>query len=820
MANDKLRVLFELLADDKVTGPLKNISKEATKSQKSVRTIGTSFGFLGTAAKGFGSVVRGITSAVFSLQGAFVAAVGAFTISRLIDESNELKNSLIGLQSVAGALGQDVDFVTESAKDLASDGLIPLSDAASALKNLLATGLDAQQSIELFKSLRDSAAFNRQGQLTLGEAVSRAAEGIKNQNSTLVDNAGITKNLSIIYKEYADSLGISVAQLSEAQKAQAAFTGITKEATLFQGDYNRLLDTFSGASSKATGNLKFLLAELGNIITENPVVISLTNKLGESLGKFRDVVKENSTSIQLFITNGLARILEIVPKVIKFFQGFVKVLAGVAKIAALATAGFLELFNILLEFNLVKGIFDALSLGLSKILFSIAVLIDELLKLGGTKVLEALGIDTEGLSDRVDDLKVRAAGIADSFKADDATSALKGIQNGTFGLIDSINSAENSSNVFLDSVAQGSLNAKDTVEELVKTIGKVPKETKVKANVEIERELTLKDAISAADKELSSFVGNFGKSGAKALTGIFSSLRSGAQGAVNLFSGLIEGAVTQLGGDLLGPIAGEVFSLLAQGPAAVKEQIDSFTAAIPQIFENVITAIPTFLEALIVGVVEAIVRIADRIDIIIIALVEGLIRALPRIVGALATLMPRVSIALAKSMPLVAIALAKEAVRQFSNPLGLFKETLKAAGLGFASDILKGAEEFVKKLLESVGGTFGIGGGGGGGGILEPIGDFFGFQRGGIVPQGFPNDSFPAALTSGEAVIPTNLTNRLDRFLDQQDDGVQNTTNILLTQIAGLLNQPMQVESSVEVNNREFANIILELSRTNARLTI
>ena len=41
----------------------------------------------------------------------------------------------------------------------------------------------------------------------MGEAIKSAAEGIKNENSILVDNAGVTKNLSVIWDEYAASIG-------------------------------------------------------------------------------------------------------------------------------------------------------------------------------------------------------------------------------------------------------------------------------------------------------------------------------------------------------------------------------------------------------------------------------------------------------------------------------------------------------------------------------------------------------------------------------------------------------------------------------------
>lgn len=97
------------------------------------------------------------------------------------------------------------------------------------------------------------------------------------------------------------------------------------------------------------------------------------------------------------------------------------------------------------------------------------------------------------------------------------------------------------------------------------------------------------------------------------------------------------------------------------------------------------------------------------------------------------------------------------------------------------------------------------------------------FASGGLVPEGFPNDTFPARLTSGELIIPKDLVSSLSAFLSTQDrptnEGSSDLNSALLAKIANLLAEPMQVHTSAEVNGRALANIILELSRNNARLS-
>lgn len=94
-----------------------------------------------------------------------------------------------------------------------------------------------------------------------------------------------------------------------------------------------------------------------------------------------------------------------------------------------------------------------------------------------------------------------------------------------------------------------------------------------------------------------------------------------------------------------------------------------------------------------------------------------------------------------------------------------------------------------------------------------------GLRTGGKIPPGFPNDSFAAGLTSGELVVDRTDTERLSNFLDSP--GADNTdTQLLLNEILSELRKPVKSEAVVELNNREFANILVELSRTNTRVAI
>ena len=153
---------------------------------------------------------------------------------------------MVGLNSLAEGTGQDFGDLQAAAEDLASDGLMTVADAAASLKNLLARGFSADEAVDMLERLKDAAAFGRQSSLSLGEAVRSASEGIKNENSILVDNAGVTKNVAVMWEEYAATIGKSAANLTQAEKRQAEYNGIMQETAYQVGDAARYAEEFAG----------------------------------------------------------------------------------------------------------------------------------------------------------------------------------------------------------------------------------------------------------------------------------------------------------------------------------------------------------------------------------------------------------------------------------------------------------------------------------------------------------------------------------------------------------------------------------------------
>lgn len=181
------------------------------------------------------------------------AALIAMTmaVNRGIEANNKQVAAFTGLRSVVVGTGQDYDQARRFVEGFTEDGLIAQARAAEALKNLLMRGFSLDEAIQMLNRLKDAAAFGRQAHLDMGAAVASATEGLKNENSILVDNAGVTKNVSVMWKEYAAQLGKGVQSLTLAEKRQAEFNGIMRETRHQVGDAAKMVDTFAGQQAKA-----------------------------------------------------------------------------------------------------------------------------------------------------------------------------------------------------------------------------------------------------------------------------------------------------------------------------------------------------------------------------------------------------------------------------------------------------------------------------------------------------------------------------------------------------------------------------------------
>lgn len=266
--------------ENKVKAVMKSAEKQTSTSGKSIENA-------------FSSSMKKV--------GTFVAS--AFAVTKIIDFSKsavsaatQVQSAWTGLNSIVQGTGNSFSTAQNFINDFTKDGLMSIEETATAYKNLLSRGYDTTQIEKTLTALKDSATFGRQASYDLGEAVVTATEGLKNENSILVDNAGVTKNVAKMWEEYANSIGVSSTSLTQAQKIEAEYNGILKETKFQTGDATTYTKTFAGQTQQLKQSFTAMQVAIGKVVIPLaqlfiPVINSAINAVTNFFNKIQSVLK-------------------------------------------------------------------------------------------------------------------------------------------------------------------------------------------------------------------------------------------------------------------------------------------------------------------------------------------------------------------------------------------------------------------------------------------------------------------------------------------------------------------------------------------------
>lgn len=268
---------------------LRAINTEMVGSQTQIGRFGPA---VNDAFSGVSTIMRtGLSGVMTGIVG--VMGLGAFKLGQIVSDSKDAavqqQAAYRGLEAVANHAGIGIGRAMDEANKLAADGLLSVADASKSLQNLLSRGYSVQQAVDVITRLKDSAAFNRQANLSMSEAVVTATEGLKNENSVLVDNAGVTKNVAKMWDEYAKSIGTTRDKLSDAQKVTAEHNGVMKATEAQVGNAAKAADGLTGSQAELNTESNKLQVTIGTIL--EPVFVSLNKKLSETAGWFNSLLK-------------------------------------------------------------------------------------------------------------------------------------------------------------------------------------------------------------------------------------------------------------------------------------------------------------------------------------------------------------------------------------------------------------------------------------------------------------------------------------------------------------------------------------------------
>jgi hypothetical protein len=836
MAGSKKNLVLDLMlnnADFKMQ--ISAAAKEVGKLQKNITGTRSPVGALSSAFSGMRRGIGGVASAALSLKTAFVGAVAAFAVGKIIKSAQDAEKSV---NTVATAMKRSGEFSKAALKDVTSfaDGLTTL------------TGVSDEAVLEAFALAKAYGATNEQAKILTKAAIEFSVVNKKDLNTSIKE---VSQTLRGKYSKDIKALVPEVANLTaeQARAAGAASLLLSK----IGGTAAAQMQTFAGQVGLVQERFGNLLEPIGEIIIKNPVMVTSIKAVGDFLLKLTDIVQNNKGALSTLVSKGLKVFVDSLEVGLRGVSLLVKGLGFLVKACSLVAAGFYDIVAAITDFEPIKFMLKQITDGFAKLIEFISDTTDALLKVPGIgKALSAVGItDLESIRDTLKGMAISAKDYAEastgaelSQKYTQAADTMRTLGDRTQG--------------FFDSFAAGVDSVTDSVKDLAAQIAGIPDEKVLDMDTSGPVQGSLPPGADPNEwghwnggkfvgppkpKGAEIGAGNKGMDwrqiGLDAGKALSQGLADGADGAKKFVSSMATLAVDAFApgvGTALAPL----FDLATQGKEVARAQIEAFVEALPEVIDAVIEAIPEIMEVLAENSGE--------------------------IITALAASSPQIAVAMAKSMPLVARALMNEIVGGLSYQLGKlggfftnFQNNVHNAGAGFANamktivpekvkegfgkiaeaiksffkplgETLKssigtamkvGADKFVegiknapkkfaeelKKLLtQSV--TGGFGGKGGGFGGLSPI-DI-------VDPTGKPGrDIGKKTFDRVKDGNPFNLTS------GGGGGGVGDLveTNALLTRLIKEMIKPTKVQTSVQLNNKTLADIILTLSRTNARLS-
>lgn len=260
MADNYIRIKLELdgneakISTEQLAKAYRVLKSEINESNadlvRSTQTIKTSVS----------DIYFGIQNAIFAIRGA-VAVYGSF-----VDASNEIENANRKLRATSKLTGAELESLIETAANSREEYALSVQQANEftiALTKLGQKAGDVTRTGEAIRRLLDLAAAQGLNAEQALVAINQAILGIDEGTDKLFQ-----KNPSVIYKEYADTIGTTAGKLSDQQKAQALFNAVLTDGAKVQGEYNEFLKTGSGAQAQFNTVLTEFKASFGAILNE------------------------------------------------------------------------------------------------------------------------------------------------------------------------------------------------------------------------------------------------------------------------------------------------------------------------------------------------------------------------------------------------------------------------------------------------------------------------------------------------------------------------------------------------------------------------
>jgi len=733
-----------------------NLQKVGSEAQKQQSAMEKSFGAIKVAAAAAFAVLAGKQVLDFFSEGIDAAAKQQTAMANL-----KRQLELTGESSQA-ALGDFAAFADQMEKttSLGDDQVISLIGIA---KSFGVTNDEAKKMVQAATELSAATGKDLEGSLrTLGKS--------------------LTGTLGPLDDQIAAMKGLTRAQLESGVQ----FDLIIER---YGGSAAAEINTFTGAITQSKNAWGNLAEAFGSVIVDSPVVVQAIKELTNILGVMEEWVKNNQTAMREFVAGALNALLATMGAGSEMVGAFARSLGGLMNLLTEAAGNAAALLSMLPGQEEFEGVAQKIA--------------D--FQLSSGDMFASIDQGAKDVDQSIAEMAERIGAAAT--KHEDATRTIETASNRRREAYDK--EAKAAAKAF---VGPPDLTPKEkadrerrwVAERAVSGAGPMPSQEQRKAADAYQKQLT--DDQDASRKAMFGTIGSIVGAG---------SGRQAAEQAGQMLGAAVADAFVPGLGQAVGPILG----VLMQGPEATKQFIRDFIGAIPDIVEAIAESTPVVVEALVDTLVNE--GGAERIGL---AIIRGSFEAIPKAIG------KALGIELgnqfnASQIPATlrnAFSFGRNQLDQFNSNFNQSLTRLQnsifdapaSIKLGVAqaiTDLGAGVETGVTNALTSIGDT-----------IDEAA-------RSLAIPRPGWLDEFLDAMNPGKSSAKGKISagykkvtgdsdgNPLNGFGLTGDSGMS-ATDALLSEILTVLREGKNVNVTLNVAGKKFADLILDLNRRGARL--
>lgn len=237
---------------------------------------------------------KALESSYLALSVAAVASlvkIGS-TIKNATEEYKAYTQAMSSLENVSTYTGESMSEFSDIMDEFSV--YMTKSDIATTIKNFSLMGFTADQTRQMMEALTNSAIRNRNANYTVSEAVRVASEGYRQGLSNLSDSAGVTENLSVMLDKYAQSIGKTASQLTEAEQNQAYLNRTMYAAEPFAGAMADYMDTLAG--KQGAYNQAMRETQVAYIQALEPTLIKIEEMKAEAIRTLGELISQNESA--------------------------------------------------------------------------------------------------------------------------------------------------------------------------------------------------------------------------------------------------------------------------------------------------------------------------------------------------------------------------------------------------------------------------------------------------------------------------------------------------------------------------------------------